>query len=60
MKEKHEIELPKDICGELPLSALEKMAQIALSMEPLWENALGKNWSQKIDEEKLISIYRKM
>jgi len=60
MKEKHEIELPKKVCGELPLSDLQTMAQIALSMEPLWENALGKNWQQKIEQDKLIAIYRKI
>lgn len=60
MKARHAIELPKGICEGLPLSDLQTMAQIALSMEPLWENALGENWRKKVDEEKLISIYSKI
>ena len=42
MRERHEISLPKNVCSNLPESDLGIMAKIALSMEPLWENALGK------------------
>lgn len=60
MKERHNIDLPKGVCKNLPSSDLKSMAQIALSMKPLWENALGKNWQEAIDEERLISIYRRI
>ncbi|NKI31944.1 iron-containing alcohol dehydrogenase [Muricauda sp. DJ-13] len=60
MKEKHQIEFPKNVCANLPNSDLETMAQIALSMEPLWENALGKDWHQCIDQEKVVAIYKKI
>ncbi|MEM8928953.1 MAG: iron-containing alcohol dehydrogenase family protein [Bacteroidota bacterium] len=60
MRRRHGITLPKGICAHLPISDLEAMAKIALSMEPLWENALGKEWKAKIDLRKLISIYRKI
>jgi len=60
MMERHSIELPKNICCGMSHEELKEMAQIALSMGPLWENALGKNWREKIDAEKLISIYRKI
>jgi 3-deoxy-alpha-D-manno-octulosonate 8-oxidase len=36
------------------------MIDIALSLEPLWENALGKHWKQNITREKLKSLYQKM
>lgn len=60
MMKKHGIHLPKNLCKDLPHSDLETMAQIALSMEPLWENALGKDWKNQVDSEKLISIYQKV
>ncbi|MFS4456905.1 iron-containing alcohol dehydrogenase family protein [Maribacter sp. 2304DJ31-5] len=60
MMEKHGIELPKGICGHLSESEFDKMAAIALGMEPLWENALGENWKTIITVGKLKSIYRKI
>ena len=60
MRKRHNISLPKNVCADLPLSDLKTMANIALSMEPLWENALGQEWKTKIDQQELISIYRKI
>ncbi|WP_343486709.1 iron-containing alcohol dehydrogenase family protein [Allomuricauda sp. d1] len=60
MLEKQEIDLPKEICKELSGHDFETMASIALSMEPLWENAIGKDWKEKISTEQLISIYKKI
>ncbi|MGD1945233.1 MAG: iron-containing alcohol dehydrogenase family protein [Croceivirga sp.] len=60
MLDNHQIELPKNICSSLTDAQYKTMAQIALSMEPLWENALGKAWRNHMDEEKLISIYKKI
>ena len=60
MMDAQDIVLPKNVCGDLTASELASMAKIALSMVPLWENALGSEWRQKIDEEKLISIYKKI
>ena len=60
MKQKHDIVLPQNVCSALPNSDIEAMAKIALSMEPLWENALGTTWRDQIDAQKLISMYRKI
>ena len=60
MKKRHGISLPKNVCANLSITKLETMAKIALSMEPLWENALGKEWKTKINQQDLISIYRKI
>lgn len=60
MKAKHNIELPQNICAELDDNEFDIMIDIALGLEPLWENALGKNWKQKISREKLLSLYKKM
>ncbi len=60
MKEKHNIRLPKGICGELTNDDFEIMINVALSLVPLWENALGKEWRTIITPEKLKSIYQKI
>lgn len=60
MREKHGIELPKGICSRLGREDLDTMIAVALSLEPLWENALGPDWRQRISEETLRNIYRKI
>jgi 3-deoxy-alpha-D-manno-octulosonate 8-oxidase len=58
MKVKHNIRLPKGICAELTNDDFEIMINVALSLVPLWENALGKEWRTIITPEKLKSIYQ--
>lgn len=60
MKQKHHINLPKDVCSHLTDTDLDKMTAIALSMVPLWENALGNDWRSIATPEKIKSIYRKI
>ncbi|WP_035479012.1 iron-containing alcohol dehydrogenase family protein [Gelidibacter mesophilus] len=60
MKEIHEITIPKGICSHLEDYQFDIMIDVALGLEPLWENALGKNWKQTATREKLRSLYEKM
>jgi len=60
MTNKHHIQLPKGICGNLTDSDFDIMIKVALSLVPLWENALGKEWRTIMTPEKLKSIYRKI
>ncbi|PIB27131.1 alcohol dehydrogenase [Maribacter sp. 4U21] len=60
MMQRHQIELPNGICRNLSETDFDKMVTVALSMEPLWENALGDNWRNLITPEKLKSIYQKI
>ena len=60
MKVKHNIELPQGICTHLSDSDFDVMINIALSLEPLWENALGKNWKKIMTPEKLKELYQKI
>lgn len=60
MMEKHQIQLPKNICRELSQAQMDTMISVALGMEPLWENALGKNWKNVISSEKLKTIYARI
>lgn len=60
MKSIHNINLPKAICADLSDSDFDKMINTALSLEPLWENALGKNWKKIATRKKLKELYQKM
>ena len=60
MKAKHNIELPQGICAELSDDEFNTMIDVALGLEPLWVNAIGKNWKQSITREKLKELYQKM
>jgi 3-deoxy-alpha-D-manno-octulosonate 8-oxidase len=60
MKAKHKINLPQGICANLSDKELDIMIDVALSLEPLWENALGKHWRKTITRDKLKELYLKM
>jgi len=60
MKLKHNIELPQGICANLSDDEFDVLIRISLSLEPLWENALGKNWKKIATPKKLKELYKKM
>ena len=60
MKDKHQVEIPKDTCKNLTEDQLEVMIDVALSLVPLWENALGDDWKTIMTRKKLKSMYLKM
>ena len=60
MKDKHNIDLPQGICANLSDKEFDIMFDVALSLEPLWENALGKHWKKTMTRDKLKELYLKM
>ncbi len=60
MMEKNDIQLPNRICTGLREEELEKMCRVSLGMTPLWENALGPQWRDKINSDILKEIYLKI
>lgn len=60
MVEKFQVEIPKNVCSDLSDDEMNKMVQVALSLAPLWENALGKNWKEKMNEKTVRELYEKM
>lgn len=60
MKEKHQIKLPQGLCAELSENDFDIMIDVALSLEPLWENALGKSWQTKVTRDTLKTLYQQM
>ena len=60
MKEYNKINLPTGVCANVTEDQLNVMTSVALSLEPLWENALGDDWKSKINADKLKEIYRSL
>lgn len=60
MVEKNKIEIPQNICAGLTDEQFDKMIDVSLSLKPLWENALGKDWKTKINREKLRKLYEQL
>lgn len=60
MVKKHQIDIPKGICENLTDEQMDSMIGVALSLTPLWENALGPNWQETITYDKLKTLYKKL
>ena len=60
MVEKNKIEIPVGICAGLTEAQFDEMINISLSLKPLWENALGKDWETIMTREKLRALYGKL
>ncbi|MDB4404547.1 iron-containing alcohol dehydrogenase family protein [bacterium] len=60
MKAKHDIILPKGVCTNLKEDDFDVMINVAMSLEPLWENALGNQWRSLITPQLVRNLYEKM
>ncbi len=60
MMEKHNINLPRNLVAGIEKDKLEKMVDVALVLEPLWENALGAGWREIMTREKIKELYQRM
>lgn len=56
----HEIQLPRGITAQADDAQIEKMVDIALTLDPLWENALGPAWRDTMTRDRLRALYRRM
>ncbi|WP_373072114.1 iron-containing alcohol dehydrogenase family protein [Zeaxanthinibacter enoshimensis] len=60
MQEKHNIHLPEGICASLSDEQMDTMVNVALGLEPLWQNALGPEWRQIMTPSRLKALYEKI
>ncbi len=60
MMEKCNIELPRGLVAGLEEDQIEKMVTVALGLDPLWENCLGKDWKTIMTRDKAKSLFLKM
>ena len=57
MMTRHNIELPWRLLPPAEEAAIEKMVDVALILEPLWENALGPDWKKIMTRQKIRDLY---
>jgi len=60
MMAKHNIRLPRGLVSGLQTDQIEKMIDVALVLEPLWENALGLDWKKKMTRDRIRELYLRM
>jgi len=60
MLEKNRIELPHGVVGNLQQDRMDKMIDVALGLDPLWENALGADWKNIMTRAKARELYSRM
>ncbi len=60
MMEKAGISLPTGLVKSLDKHQLETMINVALGLEPLWENCLGPDWKNIMTRDKAKSVFIKM
>jgi len=60
MVKKNDIHIPEGITKGLTDAQFDTMINVSLSMAPLWENALGKDWQTIMTPEKLRALYEKL
>ena len=55
-----DIEIPRDLTHGLKDEQVNEMVRVALSLTPLWENALGKDWQQQMTPEVARELLTRM
>ncbi len=60
MTRRQGISLPRNLTAGLSEEQMAKMVDVALVLEPLWENALGPDWRSQMPRERIEALYRGM
>jgi len=60
MLELQRIELPQGVTHEASAAQLEKMIDVALSLDPLWLNCLGPDWKDRMTRDRARELYSRM
>ncbi|MBW1714847.1 MAG: iron-containing alcohol dehydrogenase [Deltaproteobacteria bacterium] len=60
MMEKNGVELPRNVVAGIESDKLDKMIDVALALEPLWENSLGADWKRIMTRDRISELYQRM
>jgi len=60
MVERHNIDLPQNLSKNWSDEEIARMVQIAKGLAPLWDNVFGPGWEDKVTDELLTDLYRRM
>jgi 3-deoxy-alpha-D-manno-octulosonate 8-oxidase len=58
--EKTGVDIPRGLTKDLTGDRMETMITVALGLDPLWENCLGKDWKSIMTRDKARSLFEKM
>jgi 3-deoxy-alpha-D-manno-octulosonate 8-oxidase len=54
------VDIPRGLTCDLTETQMETMITVALGLEPLWENCLGKDWKDIMTRDKARSLFLKI
>jgi 3-deoxy-alpha-D-manno-octulosonate 8-oxidase len=54
------VELPRGVTLGLAEEGMQTMLDVSLGMAPLWENALGPDWRDRMTRDRLQALYERM
>ena len=60
MMDFNRVRIPKNVVAEASPEQLETMTDVSLVLEPLWENALGKDWRNIMTRDKIKELFQRM
>jgi 3-deoxy-alpha-D-manno-octulosonate 8-oxidase len=60
MLDLHQIQLPRGVTAQASDAQIEKMVDIALTLAPLWEHALGAQWQTIMTRDRARALYKRM
>ena len=60
MLERQGLDLPRHITADTDDTGIDTMVDIAISLDPLWENALGPEWKKVMTRERIKELYQRM
>lgn len=60
MMARQQVELPRNLTSGLSDAQFEKMVDVSLVLEPLWENALGNEWKDKMSRTRIKELFQRM
>lgn len=60
MLDKQGLELPRNIIAQTDDTGIETMVDVAIGLDPLWENALGPEWKKIMTRDRIRELYQKM
>ena len=60
MVKKHNIDLPSNLSQNWSDEEIARMVQIAKGLAPLWDNVFGPSWEEKVTDELLTELYKRM
>jgi 3-deoxy-alpha-D-manno-octulosonate 8-oxidase len=60
MLAKHRIELPTGITRGLSDAQMDTMVNVSMGLAPLWQDALGPDWQQRMTRERLRALFARL